>query len=310
MKNRTLQVVREGAEDIRTMRVRGATRLALHAARVLCRAAELEGREAEEKDIQDAAVILLNSRPTAISLSNALRYMLESSSGREGFGLIEALKEALTRLERFVERSQNRIEKVGEALFDATRPAVLMTHCNSQTAIGVIRRGWELGGVKKVFSMEARPRYQGRITSHQLASYGIETYMIVDSACNYFMDQVNMVVVGADTVFQDGDFVNKIGTSTLALVAKEWGVPLYSAASLLKMAPPGFSKKDLVIEMRPREEIAPPGEFPGVNILNPAFDLTPSSYITGYITERGILRPEEIEGHTFTSEAVKRLLED
>ncbi|HDD60085.1 MAG TPA: ribose 1,5-bisphosphate isomerase, partial [Euryarchaeota archaeon] len=81
MKNRTLQVVREGAEDIRTMRVRGATRLALHAARVLCRAAELEGREAEEKDIQDAAVILLNSRPTAISLSNALRYMLESSSG-------------------------------------------------------------------------------------------------------------------------------------------------------------------------------------------------------------------------------------
>lgn len=309
MRNRTLKLVREGAEDIRTMRVRGATKLALHAARVLTRAAELEGEEVEERDIQDAAVILLHSRPTAISLSNALRYMLDSASGTEGARLVEALKDALGRLERFIERSQSMIERAGEGLFDAARPAVIMTHCNSQTAIGVIRRGWELKGVKKVFSMEARPRYQGRITARQLSSYGIETCMIVDSACNYFMQQVDLVVVGADTVFQDGDLVNKIGTSTLALVAKERGVPLYSAASLLKMAPPGFSKKDLVIEMRPGDELVPPEEFPGVNILNPAFDLTPSSHVAGYITEWGILRPEEVEGKVFTPEAVRRVLE-
>lgn len=309
MKNRTLKLVREGAEDIRTMRVRGATRLALHAARVLFRAAELEGEGVLERDIQDAAVILLNSRPTAISLSNALRYMLERASGKEGLALIKSLKDAVESLERFVERSQRRIELVAESLFDTSRPVVIMTHCNSQTAIGVIRRGWELGGVKKVFAMEARPRYQGRITSNQLTSYGVNTCMIVDSACSYFMKEVDLVVVGADTVFQDGDLVNKIGTSTLAIVAKEWGVPFYSAASLLKMAPPGFSKEDLVIEMRPADEVAPPGDFPGVDILNPAFDLTPSRNITGYITEEGILKPEEVGGHAFTGEAVKDLIE-
>ncbi|MCD6383779.1 MAG: ribose 1,5-bisphosphate isomerase, partial [Thermoplasmata archaeon] len=110
--------------------------------------------------------------------------------------------------------------------------------------------------------------------------------------------------------FPNGDLVNKIGTSQVALISREHAVPFYSAASLLKMAPEGFSKDELIIEMRPEEEVAPPEEYPGVSILNPAFDLTPSEHINGFITEWGVLKPQELSDYTFSAEKVLTLLDE
>ncbi|MCD6383975.1 MAG: ribose 1,5-bisphosphate isomerase, partial [Thermoplasmata archaeon] len=213
-------MVRRGAEDIKSMRVRGATRLALYAAEVLVKAMDMEGEEANRGTLEDFSVILLNSRPTAISLSNALRYMLEMGGDYEGASLLKKLQEAYESLKSYVVLAQKRIEKNGEGVFEGKKKQTVLTHCNSQTAIGVIRRGWERSYVEKVFSLEARPRYQGRITVKQLSAYGVETIMIVDSACNYYMGEVDRVIVGADTAFPNGDLVNKIGTSQVALISR------------------------------------------------------------------------------------------
>jgi len=181
----------------------------------------------------------------------------------------------------------------------------ILTHCNTGplattgygTALGVIIQAKEQGKRLKVFADETRPLLQGaRLTTWELQKAGIPVTLITDSMAGYFMSrgEIDCVIVGADRIAANGDTANKIGTYTVAVLAKENGIPFYVAAPTTTIDPSLASGKEIPIEQRKPEEvtriqgiqIAPDG----TSVENPAFDVTPSKYITTIITERGIIK--------------------
>ena len=240
---------------------------------------------------------------------------------------------AAERMERVVRRGQDidRIKKalVQEAIqihhaeIEATRKlsefgaelikdgSTILTHCNTGplattgygTALGVIIRAKEQGKRLKVFVAETRPLLQGaRLTTWELKKAGIPFTLITDSMAGYFMSrgEIDCIIVGADRIAANGDSANKIGTYTLAVLAKENKIPFYVAAPTTTIDPSLKSGKEIPIEQRRAEEvthiqgvaIAPAG----TPVQNPAFDITPAKYITALITERGIIRKPFGEG--------------
>ncbi|MGC8849535.1 MAG: ribose 1,5-bisphosphate isomerase [Candidatus Bathyarchaeia archaeon] len=288
-------------EDIRAMRVRGAAAIARYAVEALRRlAGEAEARSPEElfKLLEEASKRLLSSRPTAVSLPNGIRFvmhrakgMLESNIPLEEFrrGLMEAS-------DLFIERSAKAVEKISE--YGSRRIEdgdVLLTHCNSSAVVGILKKAHMDGKDFKVFITETRPLFQGRITARQLGGEGIETYLIVDGAARYFMNEIDKVIVGADAVAANGAVVNKIGTSMIALAAHEARTQFLVAAETFKFSPETMIGELVWIEERGWDEILPPEErekIPLCHIRNPAFDVTPPEYIDAVITEEGVIPPQ------------------
>lgn len=291
-----LDKVNEVAESIRCMEVRGAGKIARCAAEAVktlaSESTEREGRKYLEQ-LKEAGDALMSARPTAVSLPNAVRYILyrvENSGIEDAEGLRDVTVKAA---EEFIHNSLEAVEKIG--LFGAKRiddGDTIMTHCNSSAAIEVIKRAWEEGKNIKVIASEARPRYQGRITVRELAAEGIPTTLIVDSAVRAVIKEVDKVVVGADSIAANGAVINKIGTSQIALCANEARVLFFVAAETYKFHPETYLGETVEIEERESTEVADPEEFQGVNIRNPAFDVTPPEYIDLIITEKGIIPPQ------------------
>ena len=196
-----------------------------------------------------------------------------------------------------------RMGKNGSVLFDNND--TIMTHCNAGslatvaygTALGVIRATKESGKNVKVIATETRPVQQGsRLTAFELKHDGFDVSLIPDTAVGYSMANklVNKVVVGADRVLRTGHVYNKIGTYQVALMAKQHGIPFYVAAPLstfdLKSNP-----QDVIIEQRKGTEVTQIGDRKtapdGINVINPAFDMTPPELISGIITEAGVAKP-------------------
>ncbi|MBQ2644287.1 S-methyl-5-thioribose-1-phosphate isomerase, partial [bacterium] len=188
--------------------------------------------------------------------------------------------------------------------------ATILTHCNAGalatvgygTALGVIRSAYAKDSTIKVFADETRPRQQGaRLTTWELTEDGIDTTLITDGMCSYFMKKkmIDVVITGADRIAANGDAANKIGTYTVAIAAKYHNIPFYIAAPLSTIDTSIKSGDEIKIEERNREEVTHiNGDWicsPKVNIINPGFDVTPNELIAGIITERGILRPPYIE---------------
>lgn len=187
--------------------------------------------------------------------------------------------------------------------------ATILTHCNAGalatvghgTALGVIRSAFEKDPSIQVFADETRPRQQGaKLTTWELVMDKIPVTLITDGMCAHFMQKgmIDMVIVGADRIAANGDTANKIGTCTVAIVAKEYGVPFYVAAPLSTIDTSIESGDEIPIEERDKEEVTHiNGQricAEGVNVINPAFDVTPAKYITGIITETGILSPDYV----------------
>jgi methylthioribose-1-phosphate isomerase len=183
--------------------------------------------------------------------------------------------------------------------------ATVLTHCNAGalatagygTALGVVRAAWESGKKIRVLADETRPFLQGsRLTAWELQQDNIPVALITDNMAGYLMNrgEVQVIVVGADRVAANGDVANKIGTYSLAVLAKENKVPFYVAAPTSTVDLSVASGKDIPIEQRdPREVTHSVGRAiapPGVDALNPAFDVTPNRFIHGIITEKGIAR--------------------
>jgi methylthioribose-1-phosphate isomerase len=185
--------------------------------------------------------------------------------------------------------------------------ATILTHCNAGalatagygTALGVIRAAYEKDPTIQVFADETRPRQQGaRLTAWELVTDNIPVTLITDGMCGYFMSKgmIDFVVVGADRIAANGDTANKIGTYTVSIAAKAHNIPFYIAAPLSTIDTSISSGEEIPIEERDKDEviyingkrICPEG----VNIINPSFDVTPANYITGIITEKGILKPD------------------
>jgi methylthioribose-1-phosphate isomerase len=257
--------------------------------------------------------MMADTRPTAVNLFWAIDRMKRAFADAAGSG--QSVEQIQSRLEQEARRIHDEdIESCramgahGAAVVPEN--ARVLTHCNAGalatagygTALGVIRGAVEQGKKVVVLADETRPFLQGaRLTAWELTREGIDTTVITDSMAGALMrgGQVDLVVVGADRIAANGDVANKIGTYTVAVLAKEHGIPFYVAApiSTVDLATPDGSH--IQIEERNAREVTHLGPVrltpEGARVRNPAFDVTPSQYVTGIITERGIARPPYAE---------------
>lgn len=291
--------VLEIAEGIKTMRIRGAGRIARAAAEALKIAAlEYKGPMDEhsfKKYMAHVADLIVSTRPTAVSLPNAVLYvMYRLMSGRGG--VKELIETVVKAAENFIQESLEAVKKIGEIGARRIKDgAVVLTHCHSTASVSVIVTAYKMGKIRRVYSTETRPFYQGRITARQLLEAGVPVTQIPDSAVRYIMHEVDQVVVGADTIASNGAVVNKIGTSQVALAAHEARVRVFVAAETYKFSPATVIGELVPIEFRSPTEIV--GEewlkkHPNIEVLNPSFDVTPPEYIDAIITERGVIPPQ------------------
>ncbi len=283
----------EVAEAIKNMTVRGAPSIGAAAAYGMCLAA------LGKKDLIKAAATIKAARPTAYDLFYAVDYMTEALKKEDPVEAADGYAQTI------VDKCAA-IGKFGEGLIK--NGSNVMTHCNAGalatvdigTALAPMRAARDAGKKFFVYVSETRPRLQGmQLTAWELLQEGIDHAIIPDGASAYYMSKgVDLIITGADRIAANGDFANKIGTFDKAISAKHFGIPFYVAAPVSTFDFSTETGKDIVIEERSEKEvtevygkkIAPDGS----KAMNPSFDVTPAEMITGFITEAGILRPEEI----------------
>lgn len=243
------------------------------------------------RDIKKSADVLIASRPTAVSLWNGVRATMR------GLSTVSTLQEARDTVSsnavEFVEISARAVATIAKIGANRIKSGdVIMTHCNSSAAIGVIKEAHRQGKDIKVYATESRPWRQGIITVKELAEAGIDTTLIVDSAVRTVIKEVDKVFVGADTITSHGALINKIGTSQLALAAHEARVQFYVCSETYKFSPATIFGDMVTIEERSLDEVVKKGEIPeSVKIFNPVFDSTPAAYIDAIITDVGMIHP-------------------
>ena len=297
------------ADVIRNMVVRGAPAIGVAAAMGIAlgvKNSTTENTADLKKDFDQICEIIRQTRPTAVNLFWAIRRMrekFETLRSRPIAQIQQALIEEAQRMHAEDIAANQAMGRHGAALMPSS--GGVLTHCNAGalatagygTALGVIRAAVEQGKKIHVYADETRPFLQGsRLTAWELMKDGIPTTVISDNMAGAMMQQgkIGAIVVGADRIAANGDVANKIGTYTVAVLAKEHGIPFYVAApiSTVDLDTPDGSK--IPIEQRDAREvthIAGKQMVPdGVLIENPAFDVTPARYITAIITERGIAR--------------------
>jgi len=299
------------AEAIKTMRIRGAPLLGAAAAFALALTAynsKAMTRQQLIVELEKAAEIIRMTRPTAVNLFWGLDRILQKAKACSG-NVEETAALVVEEANRIAEEDVETNKLIGKhgAKLISDGDSVL-THCNAGalatvdfgTALGVLRAAWEQGKRFKVFADETRPLLQGaRLTVYELKKAGIPVTLITDSMAGYIMSRkmVNKVIVGADRIVRDA-VINKIGTFTVAVLAKEHRIPFYVAApkSTFDLK---HSSAQVVIEERKPEEVTHIAQHriapPGVNVLNPAFDITPFKYVSAVICEIGILRKKSLE---------------
>jgi methylthioribose-1-phosphate isomerase len=294
------------ANAIRTLVVRGAPAIGVSGAFGLALAALQSNAKEKDQLIQDlktAKKILFETRPTAVNLSWGLDKIMKITEQCKTVS--EIRDNVIAKAKEMAEDDINinkKMGKIGAELFQNND--TIMTHCNAGalatvgygTALGVIRATNESGKNIKVIATETRPIQQGsRLTAFELKHDGIDVSLIPDTAVGYTMANglVNGVVVGADRILRTGHVFNKIGTYQVATMAKQHNIPFYVAAPLstfdLKSNP-----ENVVIEQREASEVTGIGDTKtapdGIDVINPAFDMTPPELISGIITENGIAK--------------------
>ena len=282
------------AEDIKSMKIRGAGKIARSAAQALVIAAEKYDGPPQgfSKYIRNVGVMLVKTRPTAVSLPNAVFYVLYRVEGLEGE---EARRRVINAGKEFIELSLTALDRLADIGSKLIQDGdVILTHCHSTAVVRVLQKARQRGVEFEVYNTETRPRFQGRITARQLLESGIRVTHITDSAVRSAMRKITKVIVGADTITSDGHLVNKVGTSQIAIAAYEAGVPFYSATESIKFSPASFAGGDIVIEERSAEEVVNMDWLKkrrNTRVLNPAFDITDPELIHGFITELGLIPP-------------------
>ncbi len=301
---------RDVIRAIREMVIRGAPAIGIAAAMGLAIGARSLIKIAPDRfytEFQSMCDEMLASRPTAVNLRWAVRRM-ESLAGGMREMPVRQIAEAL-RLESVNVLNEDLVTNRAIGSFGASLlpdRAVVLTHCNAGalatggygTALGVIRAAVSAGKRIEVVAGETRPWLQGlRLTSFELMEDGIPVTVIADSAAGHMMrsGRIDAVVTGADRIAANGDVANKIGTYQLAVLASINGIPFYVAAPLSTIDLETSNGESITIEERAGSEITSIGQKniapPGVRAYNPAFDITPAEYITGIVTEQGVLRP-------------------
>ncbi|MBN2015955.1 hypothetical protein JW766_03920 [Candidatus Dojkabacteria bacterium] len=301
---KALSKIKGIVKDIKSIRIQGATNVAFATLEGIKLYSEwyvgkVAGYKKELKEIGDMLSLARDNEPLA---RNAVKYVLQASSSIKASELDELrgkVETACSAYESMLAEAKVDMIKFGtEAL---AKEDVILTHCHSSSAITIIKNVAQLKTIEgkslKVVATETRPLYQGRKTAKELFEAGLDVTQIVDSACASFITEdkylpVGAVIVGCDELLKDGSFINKVGTFAIALAAHEGVDEFYVATTLLKLGLESHPKK-VGIEERESSEVwdkAPKG----LKIINPAFEQVDSKYVTGYITEAGVLRREEL----------------
>ncbi|AFT70502.1 Methylthioribose-1-phosphate isomerase (Methionine salvage pathway) [Alloalcanivorax dieselolei B5] len=293
---------RDAAHAIREMVVRGAPAIGITAGYGLALEAQRLGDQASLAALAPAFEVLAASRPTAVNLFWALDRLRQAAGDLSGAALARHLSEQAERLHRDDLAANRRLGEAGLALLP--EGARVYTHCNTGalatgghgTALGIIRSAWEAGRLRSVYAGETRPWQQGaRLTSWELMQDGIPVTLVVDSCAAMLMAQgeVDVVIVGADRIAANGDTANKIGTYSLAVLARHHGIPFIVAAPDSTLDAAMQDGSGIVIEQRPAEEVrqvagqpCAPADCP---VHNPAFDVTPAALISAIVTENGVI---------------------
>jgi len=306
---------RHVAQAIKEMRIRGAPAIGVAAAYgIALGALQSKARTREEllAELSAVADTLRGTRPTAVNLFWAIERMLERARDTRLAGVEEIRQALVAEAQAMADEDVETNRRMGEYGATLIEDGMnILTHCNTGslavvdygTALGVVRTAHRQGKRIHVYVDETRPFLQGaRLTAWELMQEGIPMTLICDDMAGHFMSRglVDIVLVGADRIAANGDLANKIGTYTLAVLAKENGISFYSVAptSSIDLSIP--SGADIPIEERDPREVTHIQGVPiapeGVNAANPAFDVTPHRYITGIVTEKGIIYPPFEEG--------------
>ena len=308
------------AEKIKSLEIQGATNVALSAISFLSEYVKrLKFKKIDDfiNALNKAREILIESRPTEPAMQNGLNYImnkLEKCKDQCTTDTISSLIETYkNEYKQMIEDSKKKIAIIGaRRIPDVPRgdEFIVMTHCHSSLVTGILIEAKKQGKHHlKVINTETQPKLQGRKTANELLEAGIEVIHVVDSAMRWAVNhfEVDLILIGADSITSEGTVLNKIGSRLLALVAHEEHVPFYVASSLLKYNPVsqfGILEK---IEMRDEKEIwdkAPKG----IKILNPAFETVSRRYIDGLITEAGIFASSHV--HYYFSKLYPDLIYD
>ncbi len=305
------------ASAIRELKVRGAPAIGVTAAMGVALGAQHATETSYEtfrKEVTAVCDHLAATRPTAVNLFWAIERMKTRLADWSGKPVSEIKRLLIEESQRILDEDIAMNKAIGRhgAELIKDRQTVL-THCNAGalatagygTALGVVRAAWEQGKKIQVLADETRPVLQGaRLTVWELMQDGIPVTLITDSMAGTLMRQgrVQLCVVGADRIAANGDVANKIGTYSVAVLAKAHGIPFYVAAPHSTIDLSTASGDQIPIEQRTSDEVTSVfGSHPiapvGVEVLNPAFDITPADYITAIITERGVFKPSQIAEH-------------
>jgi methylthioribose-1-phosphate isomerase len=306
------------ADAISTLVVRGAPAIGVSGAFGLALAV-LQSKAASKEelisDLENARKILFETRPTAVNLAWGLEKIMNVAKSGD---TVEHIKElVISKAKKMADEDieiNKTMGKIGSVLFNDND--TIMTHCNAGalatvaygTALGVIRATRESGKNIKVIATETRPIQQGsRLTAFELKHDGFDVSLIPDTAVGYTMANglVDKVIVGADRIVKTGHVFNKIGTYQVATMAKQHGIPFYVAAPLSTIDME-TKAEDVIIEMRKASEVTGIGDKKtapdDINVINPAFDMTPPELISAIITEKGVAKPPY-------EESIKKLFE-
>lgn len=308
-----LRSYQEVAKAIRDMAIRGAPAIAIAASYgVVLGAMQLKANLEPEliEALRPVFKTLAQSRPTARNLVHALEHLERVVSSAHGTAdeIVARLLAEANAMHSEELLAEQRLSELGSNLIPAG--SVVLTHCNTGalatagygTALGIIKTAHGRHHDLEVIITETRPQLQGsRLTAWELSKLDIPFTLITDSMAGYFISKgsVSCIIVGADCIARNGDVANKIGTYTLAILAKEHGVPFYVAAPTSTIDINKLQGAEISIEERSPDEVTHIGNQviapPGIRTANPAFDITPHHYISAIITEKGICeKPSEV----------------
>jgi ribose 1,5-bisphosphate isomerase len=298
-----LESIQETAEKIRKLEIQGARNvaiIAIKAVEALAKQTKAKNKTEFLKELANAKEILFATRETEPLMRNAIRWIMnrvDKNNSKKVNDIAKTVSSSANQFLNNLERSREEIATIGANRI--RNGSVIFTHCHSSTVTYMLQKAKQQGKIFEIICTETRPIFQGRKTAKEMLDLNLKTTMIVDSAARHFMNQADIVLVGSDAITSEGNVINKIGTSLIALAAHEARTPFYVVSELLKFDPATIHGDYEKIEERDSSEVwkDPPKKL---IIRNPAFDVTRRDYIHGIICEEGIISPHS------TMEVVRR----
>jgi len=284
-----MDVIQQTIKEIKELKIQGATAVA-EACLLALKKDMAMGGPGDLPNLRKKIELLSLARPTEPMARNCLNCVLWKAKKLGSLGNLGTLEEIIDNFLRKIRENEERIIENGKSLVKTGDH--ILVHCHSGTVVSLLKEAHKKTDFE-VFVTETRPLFQGRKTAKELISSGIKTTMVVDSAAPYLISKedeipINLVILGVDAIFPDGSCLNKVGSYAIGLAADEAGVPLYLAGTILKM-----TNRPLEVEKRGAKEIWE-DKPKNLRILNLAFDFVPAEFISGFITEFGILKPKDI----------------